>query len=81
MRSHRSLLLLAAGTLWLVDPARGLTASTDGSISGEIKVVKDGKAIADHSRVVIYVEGAKATSTKRSTRSGRPGCSSPRSSA
>ncbi|HEY5922080.1 MAG TPA: carboxypeptidase regulatory-like domain-containing protein [Kofleriaceae bacterium] len=65
MTRHPSLLLLAAGTLWMVDPAPGQTANSDGSISGEIKVVKDGKAVADHSRVVVYVEGVKATATKR----------------
>jgi plastocyanin len=56
--------LVALASLWLVEPTLG--ASTDGSLTGEIAIVKNGAKASNHSNVVVYLEGVPDTpSTSR----------------
>ena len=64
---RRSLLPLALVSLCFLDVAPSVGATADGSVSGQIQVVKGGKGVSDHSKVVVYLEGvpASANAAKR----------------
>jgi plastocyanin len=51
--------LVALASLWFVEPTLG--ASTDGSLTGEIAIVKNGAKASNHSNVVVYLEGVPDT--------------------
>src|SRR5690242_10765778 len=53
----RSLIALAIASLCLADAAPSRGAPADGSVAGQITVVKDGKPVADRANVVVYLEG------------------------
>jgi plastocyanin len=57
---HQILAVMALCLLCLVQPSLG--AATEGSLVGEITIVKNGKALADHANVVVYIEGVPITS-------------------
>ncbi len=60
---HHMLVPLAIASLWFAEPSQG--ASTNGSLTGEIAVVKDGKKRDDRSHVVIYLEGLPASNGQK----------------
>lgn len=60
---HSTLVLAALASLWFVDPSLG--ASSDGSLTGQIAIVKDGKKRSDNSNVVVYIEGVRETSAQK----------------
>lgn len=62
-RPHHTLVAAALAALWLVEPSLG--ASSDGALTGQIAVLKDGKKRSDHSKVVVYLEGVPETTSKK----------------
>lgn len=56
---HRTLVTLALCSLTFVDTSTG--ATTTGSLTGAITVVKGSTKLADHSKVVVYIDGVRDT--------------------
>jgi plastocyanin len=61
MRTPRRFIAVAAlYALCLAEP--GLGATSEGSLVGEITIVKNGKPVSEHGSVVVYIEGVPLTS-------------------
>jgi plastocyanin len=63
MNTSRPILVVALASVWLAEP--GLGANTDGSLAGEVTVVRGTTKAADHSNVVVYFIGVPASQATR----------------